>query len=163
MRIMGYSGPLVTPNRRYFEVQIPITVAGESPADDDLRREFDLSDFLWKSRVLLAFAPSRANASYAALRRSWDSESGAVAERDLLLMEVFEQDENLAGETRLSSREAAKLREQFKVESGHSTFVLMGRDGTAKLRQPNVRLSALFNVIDGMPIRRAEMSRQRGR
>ena len=41
-----------------------------------------------------------------------------------------------------------------------TTFLLVGKDGTVKLRRGQVRLSDLFDLIDAMPTRRAEMSRQ---
>jgi hypothetical protein len=54
------------------------------------------------------------------------------------------------------------LRQRFHIEPGGSTFILVGKDGTVKLRRPSVRLSNLFEVVDAMPMRRAEMRRQRG-
>jgi hypothetical protein len=76
------------------------------------------------------------------------------------MVKVFEQGGS-AGATGLSSSRASKLRQRFKVESGRSTFILLGKDGTVKLRWPNLRLSALFDLIDAMPMRQAEMLRQR--
>jgi hypothetical protein len=163
MRVMGYNSPFVPPARKYFEVQIPVTVAKVSTVEHDLGSEFDLSDYVWKKHVLLAFAPSRAAATYAGLRGSWDSQSDAVSDRYLLFVEVLEEGESRAGNMRLPSTTAARLREQFKVESGVSTFILVGKDGTVKSRQPQVRLSGLFDLIDAMPMRRAEISRQSAR
>ena len=83
-----------------------------------------------------------------------------MAERDLLLVEIMEQDESRAGDLPLPPTTATKLREQFKLECGVTTFLLVGKDGTVKLRRGQVRLSDLFDLIDAMPTRRAEMSRQ---
>ena len=163
MRVMGYNSPFVSPARKYFEVQIPVTVVRVSAAEYDAESEVDLSDYVWKNRVLLAFAPSRSTAAYAELRRSWDTQADAVADRDMLLVGVLEEGESRAGDIPLPSTTAAMLREQFKVESGDTTFILIGKDGAVKSRQPQVRLSDLFNLIDAMPMRRAEISRQSAR
>jgi hypothetical protein len=160
MRVMGYNSPFLPARRRFFEVQIPVTVAGPSTAEQDRPGEFELSDHVWKNRVLLAFAPSRADEAYALLRDEWGAQGDGVADRDLLLVEVFEQGESRAGDVGLPASTAAELRSQFQVEPGVSTFILIGKDGTVKLRRGQVRLSDLFPVIDAMPMRRAEMLRR---
>jgi hypothetical protein len=126
---------------------------------DGRRGEFDLSDYEWKNRVLIAFAPSSDDAALIGLRGRWDKEKDGVADRNLMLMEVLEQGKIRAGDVRLAPSVASKLREQFRVKSGASTFILIGKDGTEKLRRSTVRLSELFDVIDAMPMRRAEMLR----
>lgn len=163
MRIMGYNSPFVPPGRRYFEVQIPITVEEPSTVAIDLRGDFDISNYLWKNRMLLVFTPSLANTPYSNLRRMWVEQSDAVAERDLVFVEILEQGESRAGGMRLAASTAAKLREQFEVDPGVATFILVGKDGTVKLRRPDVRISDLFDLIDAMPMRRAEMRQNAGR
>jgi hypothetical protein len=155
MRVMGYNSPFVPSNRQYFEVQIPITAA--QAAADRESGDFALSDYVWKHRVLLAFAPSRAADSFKRLRHSWDARRAEVAERDLVLVEVFENGESWIGRTRLPGSTSANLRQQFDVKVGRTTFILIGKDGTVKRRQPDAELTELFAVIDAMPMRRAEM------
>ena len=110
--------------------------------------------------MLLSFAPSGETATYAGFRGNWDAQADAVADRDMLLVEVLEEGASRAGDIPLPSTTAARLREQFKVDSGVTTFILIGKDGTVKSRQPQVRLSDLFDLIDAMPMRRAEISRR---
>jgi hypothetical protein len=159
LRVMGYNSRFIAPSRKYFEVQLPITVDPVSTAGEDLSVELDLSDYVWKNRVLIAFAPSNSAPSYAALLKSWRAEREAVAERDLLLVELLEEGESSVGEVRLPLSTPTRLREQFGVQSGQTIFILVG-DGTVKLRRASIRLSDLLEVIDAMPMRRAEILRK---
>ena len=58
--------------------------------------------------------------------------------------------------TRLGAVSAAKLRKQFQSESGTTMFILIGKDGTEKLRKDTVKIEDLFEVIDAMPMRKRE-------
>ena len=62
------------------------------------------------------------------------------------------------GDTLLADDSAVKLRNQFKIDSGTTTFILIGKDGTEKLRKDSMDLDELFEVIDAMPMRQREVS-----
>jgi len=160
MRVMGYNSPFIPANRSYLEVQIPV-VAIEGSAPPAEPRAFDLSDYVWKNRVLLAFVPARDDKSYLRFREAWDSLPKHIQDRDLFLVEIFETGEGRAGVIGVQPSITSKLRKRFKVPSGDSTFILIGKDGTVKLRRSSVQLPDLFDLIDAMPMRRAEMSRQK--
>ena len=120
------------------------------------RPEFDLTDYRWKNRILLLFAPSGNDANYKSFRSDWDRRGEAVADRDLLMVEVLERSDSRLGDTRLGAASAAKLRKQFQIESGSTMFILIGKDGTEKLRKETVKIEDLFEVIDAMPMRKRE-------
>ncbi|MFZ5833143.1 MAG: DUF4174 domain-containing protein [Planctomycetota bacterium] len=113
--------------------------------------------YLWKNRVVLAFAPSPKEAAFRSLREAWDARSREVADRDLLLVEVFENGKSRIDGVPLASDSAAKLREEFKIEPGDVVFILIGKDGTEKLRKPALPLDELFATVDAMPMRQQEM------
>jgi hypothetical protein len=134
--------------------------AEEAPlVEQALRKDFDLSDYVWKNRVLLAFAPSRTAEPLTSLRRSWMAQIDEVAERDLMLVEVLQDSDSRAGGDLLSASPVASLRNRFAIEPGRPTFILVGKDGTVKLRSTKIRMQQLFEVIDAMPMRRADMLR----
>lgn len=165
LRVMGYNSPFVTADRSYFEVQIPVEVTTHSAKTHSRGAQgsevdFDLSKFRWKNRVVIAFAPTADVPEYAAFRRAWDAQEDDVKDRDLILLTVPEQGDKYVGDARLSARQASRLRRKFQLESGRVTFILIGKDGTVKLRQSELQLPTLFDVIDAMPMRQAEMARQ---
>lgn len=161
IRVMGYNSPFVPANRRYFEVQIPVKVEGAVLGDNESRSRFDLADYVGKHRVLLVFAPSADDAEYARFCSLWEEQTEGVLDRDLLLVEVFQNGASRVGAARLPAGAAPSLRERFDVRPGQTEFVLLGKDGGVKLRRPTLPMPELFAVIDAMPMRRAEMAGKR--
>ncbi len=132
------------------------TAEKESAESSGHAVDVDLARYRWKNRVVLLFAKSESDATYHAFRRDWSHRSKAVADRDLLLAEVFEESESRLEDTQLSNASAAELRNQFKIDSGTTKFILIGKDGTEKLRKESINLDELFEVIDAMPMRQRE-------
>ena len=85
-----------------------------------------------------------------------------MAERDLLIVEIFEEGESRAGGRVLSKEAAEALRGRFAPQRGAFQAILIGKDGLVKLKseQP-VATRDLFGLIDSMPMRRQEMEGQR--
>ncbi|MCQ8240165.1 DUF4174 domain-containing protein [Rhizosaccharibacter radicis] len=104
-----------------------------------------------RQRVLLVFVPSAGDPRLAAQRTALDRAAAEARARDLVLVAVPE-----------GSSDAEKLRRRFDVGRGFAV-VLVGKDGTAKLRSERpVPVSTLFGLIDSMPMRRQEMTRDGG-
>jgi len=101
----------------------------------------DLKHFQWKNRVLLLFAPAGDDR----LKKQTDLMEASRAgfeERDLITFIIPEQ---------------SPLHAQFRVDNKAYTVILLGKDGTEKLRQQSVLdPEKLFRLIDSMPMRRAE-------
>ena len=52
----------------------------------------------------------------------------------------------------------AKLRERYRVDENTFTFILVGKDGSEKMRSDTVvTRDELYAIIDAMPMRRGEM------
>jgi hypothetical protein len=81
----------------------------------------------------------------------------------LVLVEAVEQGYSRVGNKLLAEASVARLRNEFRVEPGATVFILIGKDGTQKLRKANASLDELFRLIDAMPMRRREMEQQRWR
>jgi len=102
----------------------------------------DLKHFQRKNRILLLFAPA---ASDERLKKQTDlieaSRSG-FEDRDLITFII---------------PDASPLHAHFHVDNKAYTVILLGKDGTEKLRQQSVLdTEKLFRLIDSMPMRRAE-------
>ena len=119
-----------------------------------------LDELEWRNRVLLLFAPEPGDPRLAALEAALAARRCDVAERDLLVARVAAARGSL-GERALAPAEVRALRQRFDVMRDEALVILVGKDGTEKARGERPRLADLFALIDGMPMRRAEM-RERG-
>jgi hypothetical protein len=80
-----------------------------------------------------------------------------VADRDLLVFSLISNGQSRMGEDVLSRQEAENIRRRFQVTPDEFRVVLLGKDGTVKLSETEVRLSDVFALIDSMPMRQQEM------
>jgi hypothetical protein len=114
-------------------------------------KDFALSTFLWKNRVLVVIAPGSQDFNLLAQRRIYQRAATAMAERDVILIEAVGDDDH-----------ARAIRAQ--LSAGHSGFavLLVGKDGnTAFASGKPLTAEALFKRIDAMPMRQDEMRRKR--
>ena len=109
----------------------------------------DLSQYRWKHRILILFAPAASHEPYRVFDERLTHRSGDVLDRDLIVFRVFEDDEG------------KDLRGRFKPKPGEFTLILIGKDGEIKLSEENnADLQEIFDLIDSMPMRKAEMLKQ---
>jgi hypothetical protein len=122
--------------------------------------DFDLEAFQWKNRIILVFAPYAGSDAYERQMRAFEGEEDEILDRDLIILELFEDGESRKGDMPLSESVAQRMRRQFDVEAGEFVLILIGKDGTIKLRsQDPVTTPELFSLIDAMPMRQEEIRR----
>ena len=110
----------------------------------------------------LIFAPSPEDDRYVDQRRLLEGARGGFAERDLLRGDLCERETGTFDGGPVSVEHAAWAWERYGVEPGRFAAVLVGKDGTVKLRSDKpVEPDGLYALIDEMPMRRREM-RERG-
>jgi hypothetical protein len=118
-----------------------------------------LSDLQWKNRVLLIF-PSGDDTRNIEFELT-EELSEALEDRDLI---YFYMDDtiNTNSELSFSADYQKKLKQQFQKGSKQHLYVLIGKDGSAKLRKENNKIDwqGLFATIDAMPMRIREMKNQ---
>jgi len=107
----------------------------------------------WKMRPLLVFATA-GDPRLSDQRGILAAERGAVAERDLKIIEIVDTEVHGTADT------AATLRDRYEVAADSFMVVLIGKDGGEKLRsaQP-ITAERLFATIDAMPMRQSETGR----
>ncbi len=117
-----------------------------------------LEDLVWERRVLVIIAPVSDDPRVVETGRRLDARACEVAERDLATVLAPAMGEGRIDGRLLARAEVDKLRTRFRVGAGDFTVVLVGKDGGEKLRlaEPPA-LDEIFALIDGMPMRRAEM------
>jgi Domain of unknown function (DUF4174) len=110
--------------------------------------ETDLSSFQWKNRVLVVLAPSDRDPRLREQQAIAAEAAAGFSERDLIVVAEIGTE--------------GSLHRRFGTKVGDFQVVLVGKDGRSTLRWSKpVSSEVLFSVIDKMPMRRDEMSRQR--
>jgi hypothetical protein len=138
-----------------------VTFVGTLGARGKTVMDFDLRAYQWKKRLILIFAPSTKSESYKAQAEMLRGHTEGMLDRDLIVAEVFEAESSRCGEAVLSSDSVLGLREKFSVGPGQFQVLLIGKDGTVKLRSSRpVSILELFSLIDAMPMRQEEMRKK---
>ncbi len=117
----------------------------------------DLDALRWKNRILILFAPSTNDPSFAEQSRTLLANEAALAERELVVLGGGGgRVETLYGDPR-AAHDAGALRRHFGLAAGAPfEAILIGKDGGVKWRQDApFDLRDLNAVIDAMPMRRA--------
>ncbi len=114
--------------------------------------------YRWSNRPLLIFAPSDDDPRLARQRRPLADRAKGVAERDMVLIEVTGDRVTQDGRQVGGPETIAELREEYGVGGEDFRVILVGKDGTAKLRrEAPVTADELFERIDSMPMRQREL------
>ena len=145
-------------SRRTLIALVPAISAGLGSAT---AQAGPLSRYRWQNRPLLVFAPTASTPALREQRALIAASDAGVIERDMVVIIVAGD----SVETQFGGRVAASastLRRRYGVSSDAFRVLLVGKDGGVKLtRTSPTAMSAIFRLIDAMPMRRDEM-RQRG-
>lgn len=119
-----------------------------------------LSDYRWKNRLILLFAPDLKHTSLRQQHELLRADQQGLDERDLLVFSVL-PNQVINEETNTKKTEsAAELRKRYHVSKEDFLIILIGKDGSEKLRSDTVvTRGELYARIDAMPMRREEMRR----
>ena len=123
--------------------------------------EAQLSKYQWKNRLLLVYAPSMDDAQFQNQKQTLEQNTDELQERDMLIFSVLGNKEI---KDQLTPQTCKQLRQLHQVEEKDFQVILIGKDGGIKLKsKKTVPMSDLFALIDGMPMRRAEMRRKKNK
>jgi hypothetical protein len=128
--------------------------AGERSSVLDL----DLDSLRWKNRVLVILSPTESDLSFQLQKQESASSPEGVLDRDLVILEILEQEKSRIGKQLLSEKSVQNIRKKLGVQTGPFQVLLIGKDGGVKLRSSEpVSMKDLFGLIDSMPMRQQEM------
>lgn len=118
-----------------------------------------MSEYRWKNRPLLVFAPASGGKSLSRQLAIVRARVEGFRDRDMVVVVVQGSRISMAL-GRPQRLGAAALRRRYGVGPASFRTILIGKDGGAKLSS-SVPISAarLFGLIDAMPMRRQEMRR----
>lgn len=117
-----------------------------------------LKSYQWQNRLLLVFTPEEEDELYRQQLKEFNRQEKALKERDLLILRVYPAHVVLPNGVELDEQQAQSLREAFIIPPDETVTLLIGKDGTEKLRSKELMtLQRLFLTIDAMPMRQQEM------
>lgn len=118
----------------------------------------DLKDYQWKNRLILLFTPSLENPLYQKQVKAFQSKLEDIKERDLLIFHFSEEEQKYQKSNFLSKTISRTYLKHFNLKKGQFYILLIGKDGGVKYQSKNFTLpSKIFQLIDSMPMRQAEM------
>jgi hypothetical protein len=114
-----------------------------------------LSELTWKNRIIIVFGDVSDQRVAQQIKILTDQRS-ELGERDLVVIGVNDDDAK-AFFGSVSKLDVAALRREADIKKDRFQVVLVGKDGGIKLRSDTVVNDVdMFDVIDRMPMRRAE-------
>lgn len=116
-----------------------------------------LDNYHWKNRILLLVDASPDTETLKKQLAELTSDKKALKERDILIFRVT-PDAIYISDGDLSQLKAEKIYEDYGLAASFKGTLLIGKDGSIKLKERfQVSPQQIFDLIDGMPMRKAEM------
>ncbi len=135
----------------------------DSIAAYSARKPFSLADYRWQRRLLVASARNGEDRDLAALTDDVARTATEFEDRDLVLIMLLDDGISTSGEITLAPGEVRALRKSLGLRGGSFAFRLIGKDGSIKLASKTwSSIDDVYALIDSMPMRRKEVSGDRG-
>lgn len=117
-----------------------------------------LKPYQWQNRLVVIFSPDGSDEAYTSQQKELLAAERGLKERDLLLFYVFADRVLLPNQTTLGAKEAQSLRAHYIIPEKETVSLLIGKDGSEKLRSRDLLTTErLFVTIDAMPMRQSEI------
>jgi hypothetical protein len=114
----------------------------------------DLIKFKWKNRIILCYPKN--HDAWAEQQKLIELQRIQIEDRDLIIIRLDKQQKDVPNKLRFTKAQRLALIKAYRLTPGSS--LLIGKDGKAKSKQSGkLRLRPLFELIDQMPMRRAEI------
>ncbi len=117
-----------------------------------------MSEYQWNNRLVIVIADDLQQSNYVDQLKEFQKEPAGLAERKLLVFYVRPKKYKKGIESDAKWQQSKKLYQQYKRADTPFEVILIGLDGGIKTRRTDLfKINDLFAVIDGMPMRRAEI------
>jgi len=121
----------------------------------------NLEDYKWKNRILVLVDEAADTDAIRSQFQVLKAEEEALLDRDLLIFLVTENYVYRQNGER-SNIITENLRQTLNIPINFRGVILIGKDGGVKLKKDfQVDPETIFTLIDGMPMRRAEMRKSK--
>jgi hypothetical protein len=129
---------------------IAILISGTTMSADMTLQ--DISQLAWKNRIILVLSGVN-DVRYESLFEEYDDE---VNDRDVVWFILKDDQVSTNYAHKLSNDFIRRTKNQFPIEK--EKMLLIGKDGDIKVRGENLDLHSLFEEIDSMSMRKAEIN-----
>ncbi|SLJ94714.1 DUF4174 domain-containing protein [Salegentibacter salarius] len=120
----------------------------------------DLSKHQWEDRLVLIIAEEE-NETFQQQLTELQKHQQGLKERKLVIYQILPE-KYTTGFEEENWKTSSELFQKYKAEKSGFRIILIGLDGGEKLDQTEVlSVEKLFNTIDSMPMRQAEMRKNR--
>lgn len=117
-----------------------------------------LESYRWKHRIILYTSDAQAMRQF---NQAVEERKEAIIDRDLYFVNLgAPNNTELNRHLTLSAPAIDELRAILRTQPKVNELILVGKDGGIKERIDRIDLQFLFDAIDQMPMRRAEMRSQ---
>jgi hypothetical protein len=126
------------------------------------RQDITLEQFKWKSRLIVLIATSPQHADVEKQKQFLSGADEGLNDRDLKVIEIYSTTQGFLDGQPLPQESFSGLRANLELPGQSFQFLLVGKDGTVKLRSNRAVIAAeIFALIDSMPMRQREMEENR--
>lgn len=120
-----------------------------------------ISEYEWKKRPLLVFAASHDDPRLQEIMNALHQRTCDIEDRDMVLGVIIKHGPSRLDGSIISKKDASDLRGHYGIDHDQFAVLLIGKDGGVKYRLHAIPdLDDIFNLIDGMPMRRNEMQQR---
>ncbi|MBZ9632294.1 DUF4174 domain-containing protein [Salegentibacter sp. LM13S] len=121
----------------------------------------DLTKHQWKDRLILIIAEDENNEKFQQQLTQLQKHQKGLKDRKLVIYRILPKKYKIAFQDK-NWKNSAQFYKKYKAEESDFRIILIGLDGGEKLDQTKVlSVEKLFNTIDSMPMRQAEMRKNR--
>lgn len=100
--------------------------------------EFHLSDYKWQNRLLLIFSPSQKDLRYQKQLKALKGKEDDFEDRDMKIFHLKSSGKSFVDEQEVNPSDIEKLHKKYEVTPNNFVVILIGKDGTEKLRTDSV-------------------------
>lgn len=119
-----------------------------------------LSEYQWENRVIVIFTETQKSENLESQLEIFRGETEGLKDRKLKVVQAIPSKMRTVL-PEISNWEQSDLYPELKKNESDFEIILIGLDGGVKLRQQEIlQTEKLFSLIDGMPMRKAEMRRE---
>jgi hypothetical protein len=123
---------------------------------------FELESLKWQKRIVVLLAPGPRDRSYAKQQEALTEHAKGLEERHIAIVSAFTDGTGMLDGRPIDQKSVRALRRDLNPARRVFTFVLIGKDGTEKMRVVGkpAEIEEVFATIDAMPMRQKEMKGQ---
>lgn len=134
---------------------VPIAACSRQPVSDIMEQ------YLWQNRVLLIFTPGEETSAYITQKSLLAGHEDGLKDREMVIWELVRGERVVVGGATQPHLATPAFYKAYDVNALDYAVILLGKDGTEKLRRATpVSSTDLFALIDAMPMRQKEMKTQ---